>query len=460
MPAVVQLPVRSPDDVALASGEGEGTYAVPDAPPPPKLWTLGAHGRSRPPPPPPMPTQSVTTEAVGASIEGAMSQGTAAQVLSVGPQDTYLHVNPEITFFRQMWRRHTPFAVECFEERFPTSVRFGDVATCVLGKHGDFFGDMTLRLVLPALGPGAWVDAVGYMLLSRVRLRVGDTVVHDQERLWYDLDDAMFCREGRRGGLNRMIGRGVTLDTAVAQEILVPLKFLCCVGHRGARQFLPTAVDADVCVDLFVESLDALATLAPGTIAPPTATVDAVVLVDNVFVAEHAEKKSTTSLMYDDSRDVDALSYKVTTTGAVDSELVTVDMRSLNLPVRYVIVVAYDEAWKDPFAYRDAVASMTFYIGSNQQFAPRDGAFFEAIQPYDRGVRCAGSNVGLYSFALDAAAWQPNGHLNFAALTSPTMKVWLKPTPAGTAPLKIKVFASVVNWLDFGAGACALRYVA
>jgi hypothetical protein len=388
-------------------------------------------------------------------VVGAMSPATAMQLLAVGPQDTYLSLNPETTFFQAGYKRHSTFATECFEERFSGAFELGRTNTCVLGKHGDFLGDVTLRVVLPSMGaPGTWVDSVGYALINRVRFRVGDVVVHDQERLWYDIDDKLSCPEGHAGGLERMLGRG-GLSTAEAHEVLVPLKFF--FSHKRPSQFFPVgALRDDVVLEIVTEPLGGLTTCTPtGAWPGPLATV----LVDNMYVDLPERPRYTPrDIMFEVVQDVDALSYKVTNVGASTNEqsvLVTVDMRAINMPVRYLAVVAYRETPSVQFEYLDAIESASVYVGSDELFGPRAGGYFDLVQTYDRAVRCEASNVGLFSFALRTDAWQPCGSLNFTALRAPVFKVRLKPT---TVPLKVKVFAVGVNWLDFAAGKCSMRY--
>ena len=58
---------------------------------------------------------------------------------------------------------------------------------------------------------------------------------------------------------------------------------------------------------------------------------------------------------------------------------------------------------------------------------------------------------------MDATSWQPCGSLDFSVLTSPTLKVRLRAS-SSPAPLKVKVFAVGVNWLDFRSGKCTVRF--
>lgn len=399
-------------------------------------------------------------------IEGSMNQGTVVQLMSVGPQDRFLSLNPQMTFFKTAYKRHTNFAVECFEETFggPT-LTFGATNTCVVGKHGDLLGSMTLRVVLPNLGisGGRWVDAIGYVLLSRLRLRIGDVVVQTHERLWYDVEDKLFASAGKTAGLDAMIGRGVTLPTDQTHELYVPLKFACCNTFSGRQQYLPVVcldTNVDVTIDVDVERLDRCVILPTGSFVPTTVnTAVAGVLVDNVYLdtIERARvANDAATYLIDVVQDVDQVSYLSTTEGIVPISNVVVDLRELNMPVKYFAGVVYEESYQDYFTYLDVVSSATLMVGSEQQFDARPGAYFSLQQTYDRFERSEPTNVFGFSFALRASSWQPNGALNFAKSPNSTFRFTLN--GGQTAPLKVKLFASCINWIVFKNGRCAFAF--
>lgn len=400
-------------------------------------------------------------------IRGAMSQGTVAQLMSIGPQDRFLSLNPQVSFFRTAYKRHTNFAVEAFDETFGgPQLTFGNTNICTLGKHGDLLGHMTLRIVLPNLGiaGGTWVDAIGYVLLSRARLRVGDVVIQTHERLWYDIEDKLFATEGKVRGVNEMIGRGASLATDAEHEILVPLKFACCKTFSGRQQFLPVScldTNVDVSVEIDAESLDGCVAVPAGTTLPPVRGANCTLIVDNVYLdaterARFANGEST--FMIDVVQDVDEVAYATTSEGIVPVTNVSVSLRELNMPVKYFAGVAYDESYGTSyFRYLNAFSSATFLVNSEQQFDPRGFSYFSLQQTYDRFARSESTgNVFGFSFALRAGSWQPNGALNFAPLSNPTFRFTLN--GAQSTPLKVKLFATCINWVVFKNGRCAFAF--
>jgi hypothetical protein len=144
---------------------------------------------------------------------GTASEGTFYQLVGRGPQDVFLTYNPQISFFKQVYRRYTNFAVQTSEERFSTTVRFGTKNICQLSKIGDLAGHMSFKIVLPNLGipGGVWKDTIGYNCIGLVRLRIGDVVVQAHEGIYMDIDDKLFCPSEKYDGLSRTIGRGLCI---------------------------------------------------------------------------------------------------------------------------------------------------------------------------------------------------------------------------------------------------------
>ena len=70
------------------------------------------------------------------------------QLVAMGAQDVYLTGNPQITFFKVVYRRHTNFSKECIAQTFSGSVPTnaeGSV-TCTLARNGDLVQEIYLKI--------------------------------------------------------------------------------------------------------------------------------------------------------------------------------------------------------------------------------------------------------------------------------------------------------------------------
>ena len=74
--------------------------------------------------------------------------GGLMQLVAYGAQDVYLTGNPQITFFKVVYRRHTNFSVECIEQTFNGTADFGRTVTCNISRNGDLVTKMYLKVDL------------------------------------------------------------------------------------------------------------------------------------------------------------------------------------------------------------------------------------------------------------------------------------------------------------------------
>lgn len=408
--------------------------------------------------PPPRPLDGTT---LGLDEEARGSLGTEDQLAALGAQNYVLDLNAHMSFFVPAFKRHTNFATEVIEH--PATLEFGKSTSVAVDRRGDLLGDVHLEVVLPALGvEGAWVDAIGYALFTRVRLVIGDVVLHNQERLWYDIHDRLMLDQGRKAGVDAMIGRGSSLSTLKAHTLLVPLKFACCSQSSRERRTLPMCAlhrSVDIRVEVDAEGLERCAVVTGAL--PRTAKMTCKLLTTQVTLDDEERRqcmRARHEIMFHTEQDMDSLNYSFDDTSRHDVRSVSVELRELNLPVKALAFVVYEESAavrSEFFRYLDCVRQATLYVGSRERMAARAGAYFSLVQTYQHGRRCTEDGVHMYSFAMDAAAYQPTGALNFAVVDAPVLRVDLDPV---SAPLKIKAFAVCVNWIVVEGGSLTVRF--
>ena len=75
--------------------------------------------------------------------------GGIIQLLSLGNEDLYLTNDPQITFFKMVYKRHTNFSVENVLQNFNSQPDFGKKITCTIGKNADLIGQIFVSVTLP-----------------------------------------------------------------------------------------------------------------------------------------------------------------------------------------------------------------------------------------------------------------------------------------------------------------------
>ncbi len=77
--------------------------------------------------------------------------GGLLQLVSYGAQDIYISGNPQITFWKVLYKRHTNFAMESIEVTFNGQADFNKRVTAVINRNADLMYRTYVQVVLPAV---------------------------------------------------------------------------------------------------------------------------------------------------------------------------------------------------------------------------------------------------------------------------------------------------------------------
>jgi len=92
------------------------------------------------------------------------------QLVAYGAQDIYLTGNPQITFFKVVYRRHTNFSMEAIEQTWNGSSTADGRCTATISRNGDLVHRMYLELTVAT----RWEEAnPGAYFMNSVELEIG-----------------------------------------------------------------------------------------------------------------------------------------------------------------------------------------------------------------------------------------------------------------------------------------------
>lgn len=161
--------------------------------------------------------------------------GGAIQLVVYGERDLFITGNPQITFFKVVYRRHTNFAVQQFNHGFTDGPGFGKLSVLKLFRLGDLINKMVLSITISSvkLSPKekfAWVRRLGYAIINSITVEIGGQTIDRQYgewlEIWYEL-----TRTGKHeSGYESMLGDVPELTeynnvSKPRYTILVPLRF-------------------------------------------------------------------------------------------------------------------------------------------------------------------------------------------------------------------------------------------
>lgn len=162
--------------------------------------------------------------------------GGLLQLVAYGSQDVYLTGNPQITFFKVVYRRHTNFSMESVEQVFQGNADWGRRVTCLVSRNGDLIYRTYLRVVLPSVTvtPGTsfrWLDSIGHILIKSVEIEIGGQRIDKHYSEWLHIWNELTQTAGHQLGYQNMIGNTPDLTTPYfvksgSPAVTVPSKIL------------------------------------------------------------------------------------------------------------------------------------------------------------------------------------------------------------------------------------------
>ena len=165
------------------------------------------------------------------------------QLVAYGAQDVYLTGNPQITFWKVTYRRHTNFSLESIEQTFNGQADFGRRVTCTISRNGDLAYRTYLQVTLPEINQdmhnprkGAnqnatgwvkgtkdyseiindavyarWLDCPGEQIISQVEVEIGGQRIDRQYGDWMHIWQQLTLSAEQERGYNKMIGNTTQL---------------------------------------------------------------------------------------------------------------------------------------------------------------------------------------------------------------------------------------------------------
>ena len=150
--------------------------------------------------------------------------GGLMQLVAYGAQDVYLTGNPQITFWKVSYRRHTNFAMESIEQTFNGQADFGRRVTCTISRNGDLCYRTYLQVTLPEINQqmvntsgvndgvyARWLDFPGEQLISQVEVEIGGQRIDRQYGDWMHIWNQLTLTGEQQRGYYKMVGNTTQL---------------------------------------------------------------------------------------------------------------------------------------------------------------------------------------------------------------------------------------------------------
>ena len=157
--------------------------------------------------------------------------GGLMQLVAYGAQDIYLTGNPQITFFKVVYRRHTNFSMEAIEQTFDGSINYGSRVSSTISRNGDLIHKMYIQYNMEKVVNGASgkvYPKLGCGLLKEVELEIGGQNIDRHYQEWMDVWNELTTSGSKSLALKAMQGSVVSQTSNGVDMVQVPLQFWFC----------------------------------------------------------------------------------------------------------------------------------------------------------------------------------------------------------------------------------------
>jgi len=387
------------------------------------------------------------------------------QLVAYGAQDIYLTGNPQITFFKVVYRRHTNFSMEAIEQTFSGTPNFGSDVSATISRNGDLVYRMYLEHDAAFEGNGqnhsmAVCCDYGSHLMKEVELEIGGQRIDKHYGHWHSVWSKLteFNPSGDQNTLfNRMSGNGTGTDTketpllrhngftngtkgtgvtarqTCKAKLFIPLYFWFC-RNPGLALPLIALQYHEVKVKITFEELKNLTAndLDPGNFAAsghkPTAGATAQtgnnfhLWADYIYL-DTDERRRFAQVSHEYL--IEQLQYENKSGGDMDlnfnhpvKELIWSGVRSSSTDIATVTPTEAVNLYQRP-----SIAAASTYqlkLNGHDRFKERDYRYFTRTQVWQHhsgyGSSGLSDSIAVYSFALKPEEHQPSGTCNFSRI--------------------------------------------
>ena len=158
--------------------------------------------------------------------------GGLMQLVAYGAQDIYLTGNPQITFFKVVYRRHTNFSMEAIEQTIKGSSQCksggGTSGTVTISRNGDLVYKVYVTSDTPNITRGD-------LIVNEVELEIGGQMIDRQYEEWNHVWNELTTPASKQAGLkamtnsvHRVTGSATGTNAGDLGMVQIPLNFWFC----------------------------------------------------------------------------------------------------------------------------------------------------------------------------------------------------------------------------------------
>ena len=419
--------------------------------------------------------------------------GGLMQLVAYGAQDIYLTGNPQITFFKVVYRRHTNFSMESIQSTFNGTVDFGKKANVTISRNGDLVGAMYLEIELPTLdADNSYVEGVGNAVIKSVEVEIGGQRIDKHYGEWLDIWGELNVDANHKTVYQSMVGNAgsegavSTRGTQKPERFYVPLRFWF---NRNPGLALPLIALQyhEVKLNFEFEEASKMTTAAKTkTQLVPSAMTSCKLYTDYIYLdtderrrfaqvsheylieqLQHTGVESLTSgttsnsIIFNFNHPVKSLHWVIQNDNYLTGSAVRDDDSRNTLGNQKLNYQIPDENTTTVDGRDDTFETAKLMLNGHDRAPPRNADYFRMVQNVEHMAAAPSKTIYTYSFALKASEHQPSGTCNFSRIDNATLRLTFtgsSTTGQAKGARTLKLYAVNYNVLRIMSGMGGLAY--
>lgn len=260
------------------------------------------------------------------------------QLTYISEKNIYLTENPQITYFKTVYKRHTNFSIDTIQENFDcNNIKFGQQIKCKLKKNGDLLSKTGIYIKLSGLNDNnspntcsgnthynsnkclctcskclfnsnedddkiifGWANAIGHVILEWIDIYIGGKIIDRHYGEWMEIWTELTQTSEKRLGYYEMIGKkdplAYTVDSFMDKmELYVPFNFWFC-KNIGLALPVMCLMYHEVEFVIKLREFDKCWVSNKANVPSPKAHIEAYIIADYIYLSMEERHKFYTEI--------------------------------------------------------------------------------------------------------------------------------------------------------------------
>ena len=302
--------------------------------------------------------------------------GGLMQLVAYGAQDIYITGNPQITFFKIVYRRHTNFAMETVQQSLTgTNVASKDSkkeCSSIISRNGDLITNLYVTSSTPGIVNG---DAIIDDCMIEIGGQKIDKHYKEWMQIWAELttpESKALAYKNMTGSFSHSLNKTDAISPVGANLIQIPILFWFC-RNPGLALPLIALQYHEVKIKITLGKSDEIGT-GSGNLEKCDAEIK--LFVDYIYL-DTDERRRFAQVSHE---------YLIEQLQRVESTNSVKHNLNLNHPVKEII-------WTSPMT--NAYGNAKIQLNGHDRFTEQEEEYFQLRQPYDYHTAVPGTNINL-----------------------------------------------------------------